>query len=117
MKTYKKIVLSLATFALTSAFAQADVIEIATFTLNKDVSYKTFKPLDKAVEVQHVAKQPGFISRESAQGENGEWLVVVHWDSLKAADASMKSFMKAKAAGEFMSKIDTTTMSMKRYSK
>jgi hypothetical protein len=43
--------------------------------------------------------------------------VVVHWDSLKAADASMKSFMKAKAAGEFMSKIDTTTMSMKRYSK
>jgi hypothetical protein len=39
-----------------------------------------------------VATRPettGFISRKSAAGDNGEWLVVVHWRSVADAEASM----------------------------
>lgn len=61
------------------------------------------------------AVQPGFVSRESAHGAGGEWLVIVHWRSAKDADASMASFEKAAAAAQFMSKIEASTMSMKRY--
>ena len=53
----------------------ANVIEIASFTLKPSVSYADFAKLDHSVEVDHVAKQKGFVSRESAMGKNGEWMV------------------------------------------
>lgn len=117
MKSLNKLILSLSVLASIPALAFADIIEIATFKLKDGVSYQEFSPIDKAVETGHVVKQPGFISRESAKGENGEWLVVVHWNSNEDAEASMNSFMGAKAASEFMSHIDTSTMVMKRYTK
>lgn len=94
---------------------QKSVIEIATLKLKTGVTYHDFAPIDKAVELEHVSKQPGFISRESAAGENGDWVVIVHWRSATDAEASMESFMGAHAAQEFMAKIDAATMAMKRY--
>lgn len=97
--------------------AQAEVIEIVTFTLKQGVDYETFAPLDKAVETNHVSRQPGFLSRETARGEKGEWLVIVRWKTAADADASMNSFMDAPAAAEFIDGIDTATMKMRRYSR
>jgi hypothetical protein len=91
------------------------VIEVVTLKLKPGVTPAEFAPVDKAVADEHVSKQLGFISRESAAGENGEWLVVIHWRSVADADASMASFSKAPAAAAFMSKIDASTMVMKRY--
>ena len=96
--------------------AQAEVIEIATFNLKDNVSADEFRPIDKAIETQHVAKQPGFISRESVAGENGEWLVIVRWRSAADADASMAGFADAPATAPFMAKLDASSMQMKRYS-
>lgn len=106
-----------ATFAVQPALAGqgSSVIEVVTFKLKTGVAAAEFAPIDKAVEREHVARQPGFVSRESAHGADGEWLVIVHWRSVKDADASMASFEKAPAAAQFMSKIETSTMSMKRY--
>jgi heme-degrading monooxygenase HmoA len=95
--------------------APSVVIEIVTFRLAAGTSVAGFKTLDRAVELQHVAKQPGFISRESAAGDNGEWLVVVHWRSVRDAEASMASFASAPAAQSFMAQIDAPTMTMRRY--
>lgn len=91
------------------------VIEVVTLKLKEGVSFSTFAPIDKAVEIQHVSQQPGFISRQSAGGDNGEWLVIVHWDSTRNAEASMSTFMQAPAAKIFMDHIDASTMVMKRY--
>lgn len=91
------------------------VIEIVTLKLKDGISYSEFSPIDKAVKVEHVSKQPGFVSRQSAAGQNGEWLVIVHWRSEEDADASMASFTSAPAAKKFMDMIDPTTMVMKRY--
>lgn len=98
-----------------AAGASAKVVEVVTFKLKPGVSAAEFRTVDKDVEKQHVSRQPGFVSRESVGGEDGEWLVIVHWRSGKDADASMASFEKAPAAANFMSKIDASTMSMKRY--
>jgi heme-degrading monooxygenase HmoA len=73
------------------------VIEVVTFKLKPGVTAKEFAPADKAVADQHVSKQPGFISRESAAGDDGTWLVIVHWATKKDADASMASFANAAA--------------------
>lgn len=109
-----------ATFAVQPSMAagqSSSVIEIVTFKLKAGVAAADFAPIDKAVEREHVAKQPGFVSRESAHGTDGEWLVIVHWRSAKDADASMATFEKAPAAAPFMSKIEASTMRMKRYEK
>ena len=92
-----------------------NVVEVVTFKLKPGIAAAEFAPIDKAVELEHVAKQPGFVSRESAHSADGEWRVIVHWQSAKDADASMASFEKAPAAAQFMSKIEFATMKMKRY--
>jgi hypothetical protein len=108
-----------AAFAVPPALAgqRGDVVEVVTFKLKAGVSAAEFAPVDKAVGREHVAKQPGFVSRESAHGADGEWLVIVHWRSVKDADASMASFENAPAAAPFMAKIEAPTMSMKRFEK
>jgi len=98
-----------------TAITAKPVIEVVTLTLKSGVSHAEFAPVDQAVASEHVSRQPGFVSRESAAGANGEWLVIVHWRSVADADASMASFSSAPAARKFMSLIDPATMVMKRY--
>ena len=100
-----------------SAADTAQVIEVATFQLAAGVTAEQFAPIDKQVELEHVARQPGFISRETAAGDQGEWLVIVHWRSIADAEASMASFANAPAAAPFMARLDASTMRMKRYNK
>ena len=90
------------------------VIEIVTMNLAESVSAQEFEPVDRAIEDEHVSKQPGFISRQAGFSD-GKWVVVVNWKSAEAAEASMGSFASAPAAGQFMSMIDASTMSMTRY--
>ena len=100
-----------------AATPSAKVVEVVTFNLKSGVTAAQFRLVDQEVEAQHVSRQPGFVSRESAAGENGEWLVIVYWRSVADATASMASFEKAPAAAKFMSSIDASTMLMKRYDK
>lgn len=93
----------------------AAVVEIATFQLKAGVSVADFQKLDKAVEIEHVSKQKGFVSRESGSTEDGGWVAIVHWESFSDVDASMASFADAPAAADFMANLDASTMEMKRY--
>lgn len=90
------------------------VIEIVTMNLAEGISAEAFEPVDKAIEEEHVSKQPGFVSRQAAF-DNGKWVVVVNWENTESAQASMDSFASAPAAEKFMSMIDISTMSMTRY--
>lgn len=95
--------------------AAKPVIEVVTLQLKPGVTPEQFAPIDKAVEVQHVSRQPGFLSRESAPGTDGKWLVIVHWRSIADADGSMKTFANAPAAAQFMQMIVPDSMVMTRY--
>lgn len=90
------------------------VIEIVTMDLADGVSAEAFAPVDKAIEDDHVSKQPGFVSRQAGFAE-GRWAVVVTWANAEAAQASMDSFASAPAAARFMSMIDPSSMAMTRY--
>lgn len=93
------------------------VIEIALFKLAPGTTAKQFAPIDHAMERDYISKQPGFITRESAAGDDGEWLVVNHWNSVKDADAAMANFASAPATRAFMSNLDAKTMINRRYVK
>lgn len=101
----------------TGSATTSKVIEIVRFKLAAGVTPAEFAALDRAVEIQHVAKQRGFVSRESAVGDNGEWLVIVRWESAEDADASMASFAEAPAAQPFMAQLDASSMTMQRFTK
>jgi hypothetical protein len=90
------------------------VIEVATFDLQAGVSVEEFTKLDLRVKNDHVAKQPGYLSRESGF-DNQTWLVIVHWKSVEYAEASMNSFMTAPLAADFMKSLNVSTMKMSRY--
>lgn len=91
------------------------IIEIATFALKPGITPEQFRPFDQVVEREHVSRQPGFISRESAASEDGEWLVIVHWRSVEDAKASMASVASAPAAAAFVANLQPKTMQMKHY--
>jgi glyoxylase-like metal-dependent hydrolase (beta-lactamase superfamily II) len=93
------------------------VIEIATFKLAPDTTAAQFAPIDRAMERDYISKQPGFISREAAAGDERDWLVVNHWTSIKDADAAMANFFHAPATQAFLSKIDAKTMWNRRFVK
>lgn len=92
-----------------------EVIEVVRFKLAAGVSPRDFLILDRLVEREHVAKQHGFLRRQSASTPDGEWLVIVHWASAFDADASMASFAKAPAAAAFMQGLDASTLTMQRF--
>lgn len=93
---------------------EPNIVEIVTLTLKADVSPEAFAKIDRALEDQHVSRQPGFVSRETA-ASGQKWLVIVHWESAEAAQASMDSFANAPAAAQFMGMVDASTMTMTRY--
>jgi len=91
------------------------IIEIVRFKLAVGVDEQTFLRENEQVEREYIPKQPGFISREAARGDDGEWLVVVHWQTEQDADASMNKFMSDPDSQGFVAALDNSTLSMKRY--
>lgn len=81
------------------------------------MSVAEFYKIEHDIEIQHISKQKGFISRKSAVGDNHDWLVIVHWDSVKDAEVSMSSFIDEPAAKKFTNSIDASSMKMSRYVK
>lgn len=92
------------------------VLEVTTFRLNTTASQHTFNALDAEVESKFTSKQPGFIKRQSAVDENGNYVVIVYWNTTADAEASMSKFMADPAVADYAGMIDGATMSMNRYS-
>lgn len=92
------------------------VVEIARFKLAAGADEQTFLRENERVQREYTPNQPGYISRELAKGEDGEWLVIVHWRTEQDADASMARFMGDPTAQGFVAALDASTASMKRYS-
>lgn len=91
------------------------VIEVARFRLKAGADAAAFSAQDRVIHDGYITQQPGFGDRESGVADDGEWVVVVHWDTPEDADASMQKFGTDPLAADFMAMIDPSTMSMKRF--
>ena len=97
--------------------ADGNTIEIVTFKVKEGTSQDEFVRLNKDVENNFVAQQPGFVSRETAINEDGEVVVVLHWESPDAAQGSMDKFTAADETQDFQKVLDMDTFKMVRYQK
>jgi hypothetical protein len=62
-----------------------------------------------------VPYQPGFVSQESARNDEGDWVVIVHWENPDDAQKSMEKFPNDPTAQRFLAPLDSDTFSMIRY--
>ncbi len=91
------------------------VVEVTTFRLQTTAIQQDFHALDAAVENNFTSKQPGFIKRQSAVDANGNYVVIVYWETVADAGASMDKFMTDPAVAEYASMIHGPSMKMNRY--
>lgn len=92
------------------------VLEVTTFNLKTTASQKAFNALDAEVESNFTSKQPGFIKRESARDEKGNYVVLVYWNTTADAEASMEKFMADPSVADYAGMIEGPSMKMNRYS-
>jgi len=93
----------------------ARTVEVIHFRPKPDADPEEFVREDMRVGQEYTPRQPGFISRESAKNDNGDWVVIVHWEDAASAEASMDLFPKDPTATRFIELMDPDTFSMIRY--
>ncbi len=91
------------------------IMEVTTFNIQSNVNPDDFANRDKQIESDYTSKQPGFIKRQSAVNEKGEYVVIVFWETMKDADVSMNKFMGDESVADYAQMIEGTSMKMSRY--
>lgn len=91
------------------------IMEVTTFNINSDADPAIFAKRDAQVETNFTSKQPGFIKRQSGMDDKGAYVVVVFWEKVADADASMSKFMTDASVADYAQMIDGPTMKMARY--
>jgi heme-degrading monooxygenase HmoA len=111
----KLIALAIIGLLISSCSQTKSVLEVTTFKTKSLDNIAVFNKLDAEIEANFTAKQPGFIKRQSGINENGEYVVLVYWETLENAKASMEKFMANPSVADYASMIDEASMKMSRY--
>lgn len=90
-------------------------VETIRFSLLDGVDAADFRQRNAQVENEFMKLRPGFLARQTAVSEDGEWLVVVHWASAADAEATINSFFGAPETQHFLAAIDKSTVQSGRY--
>ena len=93
----------------------ANVIEITYFKPKTEVSQETFGARNIRVGEEYAAKQAGFISRETGVDADGTWVIVVHWETLAHAQASMQKWATEASVDDFKEMIEPSSFRMGIY--
>ncbi len=88
------------------------IIEIAQFKLVSGVSDEEFLKEAEAVQKSFLEKQSGYIDRELLKSDDGLWVDVLHWNSMKEAQKAAEVMMSDPATQGFMQKIDPSSVKM-----
>ena len=91
------------------------VVEIARFRLAAGAAEQSFLNENRRVQAEYMPRQAGFVSRQLARSDGGEWVAVVHWRNAADADAGAQGFMAAPATQGFMKLLDPSSMTIDRY--
>jgi hypothetical protein len=93
----------------------ANIVEVIHFRPVADADPDELIREDARVGHEYTPKQPGFIDRQSGKNDNGDWVVIVHWEDVASAEASMAAFPKDPVATRFIELMDSSTFTMVRY--
>ena len=109
--------MKMARYAMDKSFdaKESQFVEIMAFHLKSGTDMSKFNVINQKVETDFTGKRKGFLQRLTGVDEAGRQVVAVYWANKSLSDASLKPFMEAPIAKEFMESMDQPTMSMGRY--
>jgi len=90
---------------------KTSVIEVVIMKVKSGISDNEFLQAAKSVD-ETVSKLPGFISRDLAKDENGNWIDIVHWSDMESAKNAAEAIMQSQTCGIFFGMINEQSMKM-----
>ena len=93
-----------------STFPGTGAVEVITMRLQDGADVDGFLAANKVIRDEYASQQPGFIARQTGVTTEGDWVLVVHWESKADAEASIAGFGEAPGLEEFSSFINFETM-------
>jgi Antibiotic biosynthesis monooxygenase len=91
------------------------VIEIVQFRLKDGAHEEAFQEASESMEEGFARRQPGFLNRSLARGDEGTWVDVVFWQDLKSAVDAAEAFMGSEACMPFFGMIDEDSVRLSHY--
>lgn len=88
------------------------VIEMAQFKMKVGVSEDEVLAASQEAQDGFLAKQKGYVSRELLKSSEGEWVDIVHWETMEDAQTAMNSFMGHPSTKKFGEVIDPSSIKM-----
>lgn len=93
---------------------KANVLEVVLFKPKADVTNEVLIKTAASID-EFIKDQTGFIKRELAQTENGQWIDIVHWTDMESAHHAAEAAMSSPICLPFFSLIDESTINMSHY--
>ncbi|MEP6987549.1 MAG: hypothetical protein ABI970_18230 [Chloroflexota bacterium] len=84
-------------------------IEVVVFHVQPDVTSENLQAAIDATTAL-LQSQTGFKTRTIGKAESGEWLDIIHWDSVESAKKAMTAFQSDEAGQRFSSYLDLSTI-------
>lgn len=93
-----------------------NVVEIALFKIQENISDDSFISLSKKFNENFVIEQNGFIERKLVKSEKGIWADIVTWETMDCAMQVEKNMSNSSYAREYMSCIKENSVIIHRMS-
>jgi len=91
------------------------LIEINTFKLADGADDDAFLEIDDRIRTGYLYHQPGLVRATTARGADGEYAVVLFWESEELADASAAKVWDEPAFREMHQLTDDATFAQRKY--
>lgn len=91
------------------------VMEIVIWKSNPEFTNEQVIEKSKGVN-KFVNTQSGFVSRDFAQNEKGQWIDFLYWKTLEDAQAAAKNIESSPDCAEFFQTIDMSSIQMFHFS-
>jgi hypothetical protein len=92
-----------------------NALEIVTYKIKDGVTVPDFLKASAQLEEGFARKQEGFMGRTFARSEGNEWVDVIRWQSMAAAEAASKAAMESPACGPMFGMIDEPSVKMMHF--
>ena len=90
-------------------------VEFARFKLRDGVSNEQFLQAERNIRNGKIGQQPGYQGRELGRGDNGEYFIVIRWDTAENGAAWSPIFMQDPDGQAFAGCLDFSTMRQEHF--
>src|SRR5215213_2505945 len=87
------------------------ILEVVLFKLKPDVEEAAFFNVNESI-LSDLRTMDGFIRRDLFKDSHGQWMDIVYWQSMAAAQRAAAMFPSLPCAQTLMEMLDATTLTM-----